>query len=347
MNCGRSSSVEWKLPKLQRRVRFPSPAPAPPGHAPGGFVMPTSHPPSTECGGTIGATLSPRELGPAVPVQNSPHTSHTVPLPVQNSPRASWGPRFRYKTHPAPAARCQFRYKTHPARPKSPNLVRFALAGRVLSRFCCQQAEHGEFCPATTSNKTGTPPLPVQNSPHTSHTVPVPVQNSPHTSHTAPVPVQNSPSKPKISQFGAFFSCWESFIPFLSPTSRAWRVFSRTNTSTTTGTKETTPPHNTQSHAMKDYPPTLHTQHDAMKHLPPQHATNNKNSPIFTMQGRTFFHNTHHTPTPGRHFFQPTPLPAKETQTRPSSFSIASSLPGQTARTSRMAARSQHDEAVH
>ena len=175
----------------------------------------------------------------------------------------------------------------------------------------------------------------------------VPVQNSPCTSCTVPVPVQNSPCTPKISQFGAFCSCWESFIPFLLLTSRAWRVFSRTNTSTTTGTKETTPPHNTQSHAMKDYPPTLHTQHDAMKHLPPQHATNNKNSPIFTMQGRTFFHNTHHTPTPGRHFFQPTPLPAKETQTRPSSFSIASSLPGQTARTSRMAARSQHDEAVH
>ena len=40
MNCGRSSSVEWKLPKLQRRVRFPSPAPFPPGRAPGGFVMP-------------------------------------------------------------------------------------------------------------------------------------------------------------------------------------------------------------------------------------------------------------------------------------------------------------------
>ena len=197
-------------------------------------------------------------------------------------------------------------------------------------RVLCAQ---GEFCPATTSNKTVTPPLPVQNSPCTSCTVPVPVQNSPCT--------------PKISQFGAFCSCWESFIPFLLPTSRAWRVFSRTNTSTTTGTKETTPPHNTQSHAMKDYPPTLHTQHDAMKHLPPQHATNNKNSPTFTMQGRTFFHNTHHTPTPGRHFFQPTPLPAKETQTRPSSFSIASSLPGQTARTSRMAARSQHDEAVH
>ena len=260
MNCGRSSSVEWKLPKLQRRVRFPSPAPAPPGHAPGGFVMPTSHPPSTECGGQS----------------------------AQHFPRASWGPRFRYKTHPARptrhqsryktrptrATRCHFRYKTHPARPKSPNLARFALAGRVLSRFCCQQVEHGEFCPATTSNKTGTPPLPVQNSPHTSHTVPVPVQNSPCT--------------PKISPFGAFCSCWESFIPFLLPTSRAWRVFSRTNTSTTTGTKETTPPHNTQSHAMKDYPPTLHRQHHTMKHSSPQHAANNQNSPTFTMQGRTF-----------------------------------------------------------
>ena len=181
---------------------------------------------------TIGATLSPRELGPAVPVQNSPCTPHT-------------------------------------------------------------------------------PPVPVQNSPHTSHTVPVPVQNSPSTSHTVPVPVQNSPSTPKMSQFGAFCSCWESFIPFLLPTSRAWRVFSRTNTSNTTGTKETTPPRNTQSHAMKDYPPTRHRQHHTMKHSSPQHATNNQNSPTFTMQGRTFFHNTHHTPTPGRHFFQPTPLPAK------------------------------------
>ena len=137
MNCGRSSSVEWKLPKLQRRVRFPSPAPAPPGHAPGGFVMPTSHPPSTECGGTIDATLSPRELGPAVPVQNSPCTPHTPP-----------------------------------------------------------------------------------------------------------VPVQNSPSTPKISQFGAFCSCWESFIPFLLPTSRAWRILSRYHQqqdrhATTPGTKLT------------------------------------------------------------------------------------------------------------
>ena len=218
MNCGRSSSVEWKLPKLQRRVRFPSPAPAPPGHAPGGFVMPISHPPSTECGGTIDATLSPRELGPAVPVQNSPctphtppvpvqnssHTSHTVPLPVQNSPstpgtppvpvqnspckpkisqfgafyvhRANFVPlppatrpsrhHSRYKTRPTRATRRHFRYKTRPAHPKSPNLARFALAGRVLSRFCCQQAEHGEFSPAQTP---APPQARKKQHPHTTH----------------------------------------------------------------------------------------------------------------------------------------------------------------------------------
>ena len=297
MNCGRSSSVEWKLPKLQRRVRFPSPAPAPPGHAPGGFVMPTSHPPSTECGGQSAQHFPRASWGPRFRYKTRPARPARHQSRYKTRPTRATRCQFRYKTHPTRATRCQSRYKTRPAHPKSPNLARFALAGRVLSRFCCQQAVHGEFCPATTSNKTGTPPLPVQNSPHTSHTVPVPVQNSPCT--------------PKISPFGAFCSCWESFIPFLLPTSRAWRVFSRTNTSTTTGTKETTPPHNTQSHAMKDYPPTLHRQHHTMKHSSPQHATNNQNSPTFTMQGRTFFHNTHHTPTPGRHFFQPTPLPAK------------------------------------
>ena len=70
----------------------------------------------------------------------------------------------------------------------------------------------------------------------------VPVQNSPCTSCTVPVPVQNSPCTPKISQFGAFCSCWESFIPFLLPTSRAWRILSRYHQqqdrhATTPGTK--------------------------------------------------------------------------------------------------------------
>ena len=55
---------------------------------------------------------------------------------------------LRYKTHPARAVRRHFRYKTRPARPKWPYLAHFALAGRVLSRFCRQQAKQGEFSPA-------------------------------------------------------------------------------------------------------------------------------------------------------------------------------------------------------
>ena len=111
---------------------------------------------------------------------------------------------------------------------------------------------------------------------------------------TPPVPVQNSPCSPKMALFGAFCSCWESFFPLLSPTSQAGRIFSRTNPNTNTGLKETTPQHNTPSRAVKHLPPQHHTQTHAVKHLPPQHATNNPKSPIFTTQGRTFFHNTHH-----------------------------------------------------
>ena len=55
---------------------------------------------------------------------------------------------FRYKTRPTRAGRRHFRYKTRPARPKWLYLARFALAGRVLSRFCRQQAKQGEFSPA-------------------------------------------------------------------------------------------------------------------------------------------------------------------------------------------------------
>ena len=192
MNCGRSSSVEWKLPKLQRRVRFPSPAPLPPGRAPGGFVMPTSGPRSAECGGNRYKTR------PAHPVRRPPGTKlapHAQNLPI-------W---------------------------------------RVLPM-------QGEFYPVFITNK-----------PHRANFFP----------HTP---------------------------------------------SATTGTTETTPQHNTRNHAMKYYSPTLHTQHHTMKHLPPQHTINNQNSPIFTMQGRSFFHNTHHTPTPGRHFFQPTGPGPHQTQ---------------------------------
>ena len=101
---------------------------APPGHAPGGFVMPTSHPPSTECGRTIGATLSPRELGPAVPVQNSPCTPHTVPVPVQNSPSTPKIPQFgAFYAH-----RANF----------VPFLSPTSRAWRILSRYHQQQDRH-------------------------------------------------------------------------------------------------------------------------------------------------------------------------------------------------------------
>ena len=101
MNCGRSSSVEWKLPKLQRRVRFPSPAPPPPGYAPGGFVMPprqarlASH-------ALFYLPLAPsRSLAGAHPVQNSPSTRPSRVEPVQNSPSSQPSGRHRYKTLPA------------------------------------------------------------------------------------------------------------------------------------------------------------------------------------------------------------------------------------------------------
>ena len=177
MNCGRSSSVEWKLPKLQRRVRFPSPAPAPPGHAPGGFVMPTSHPPSTECGGQS----------------------------AQHFPRASWGPRFRYKTHPARPTRHQSRYKTRPTR-----------ATRCQSRYKTRpaRATRCQFRYKTRPTRA------------TRH----------HFRY------KTRPARPKSPNLARFALAGSSFIPFLLPTSRAWRILSRYHQqqdrhATTPGTK--------------------------------------------------------------------------------------------------------------
>ena len=78
-------------------------------------------------------------------------------------------------------------------------------------------------------------------------------------------------------------SCWASLTPFSPPTSHARRTSlpHKPNTST-------------PSHAMKHFPPQHHIQTPAVKHLSPQHPKNDPKSPIFTMQGRTFFHNTHH-----------------------------------------------------
>ena len=140
MNCGRSSSVEWKLPKLQRRVRFPSPAPPPPGRAPGGFVMPASRPPSTECGGTIGAKLSPRKLGARCPgtklAQHKPHaTSSGIKLALHAPHGASSGTKLAQHTPHAATSGIKLA-------PHTPHW----LFWRILLLL-------GEFCPVFVANK--------------------------------------------------------------------------------------------------------------------------------------------------------------------------------------------------
>ena len=146
MNCGRSSSVEWKLPKLQRRVRFPSPAPPPPGYAPGGFVMPPRQ-----------ARLASHALF-YLPL--APSRSLVGAHPVQNSPSSQPSGRHRYKTPPAP--------------PKWPISARFTPAGRTLYRSHHQQVEQGELCTARgadagtkLSQLAAQRATPVQNSPCT------------------------------------------------------------------------------------------------------------------------------------------------------------------------------------
>ena len=172
MNCGRSSSVEWKLPKLQRRVRFPSPAPPPPGRVPGGFVMPASRPPSTECGGTIGAKLSPRKLGARRSgTKLAPHTPRDGIFGIKLA---------QHKPH---------------ATSSDTKLALLAQNGSIWHVLCTQ----GELYPATANNKPHTPPAPVYNSPCASRAAPLPVQNSPRTHHTPALAVQNSPSTPKMA----------------------------------------------------------------------------------------------------------------------------------------------------
>ena len=117
MNCGRSSSVEWKLPKLQRRVRFPSPAPPPPGYAPGGFVMPPRQA-RLACHALFYLPLAPltQPCGRRVKGQNSPSTRPSRVEPVQNSPSSQPSRRHRYKTPPArsPAGDTGTKLSPHP-----------------------------------------------------------------------------------------------------------------------------------------------------------------------------------------------------------------------------------------
>ena len=185
MNCGRSSSVEWKLPKLQRRVRFPSPAPPPPGYAPGGFVMPprqarlASHalfylplaPLTQPCGrapgtklpqhaalaGRTGTKLSLHpQNGPFQHVLRQQGELYTAPT-TNRSSRENFVPHagpMPVQNSPSSQPSGRHRYKTLPAPPKWPISARFTPAGRTLYRLRHQQTEQGEKSPAPTPHLT-------------------------------------------------------------------------------------------------------------------------------------------------------------------------------------------------
>ena len=199
MNCGRSSSVEWKLPKLQRRVRFPSPAPPPPGCAPGGFVMP------------------PRQARLAC------RTHFGRPNRYKTLPTHAPGRRYRYKTLPTHAPGRRYRYKTLPARARTPIVAHFQHAGRTLYRSHHQQVEQGELCTAFTTHTTSRENI-------VPHAGPMPVQNSPRSQPSRVEPVQNSPRTPKMAHFSTYYASRENFVTLSPPTRRAGRKKSRTNT---------------------------------------------------------------------------------------------------------------------
>ena len=139
-------------------------------------------------------------------VANKPSMASFLPLPPTTSPARH---QSRYKTHPAHPAHHQFRYKTRPARPKCPNLARFALAGRVLSRFCCQQAEHGEFSPAQTpappqARKKQHPPHNTRN--HAMKYYPPPLHTQHHTmKHLPPQHATNNQNSATFTMQGRTF----------------------------------------------------------------------------------------------------------------------------------------------
>ena len=164
MNCGRSSSVEWKLPKLQRRVRFPSPAPPRPAtrravllchFAPTVYRMRRDNRRNT-----LPARATARGSGTKL-AQLEPHgassgtklTQHAQNLPiwrvlctqgefctvfVTNKPSMANFVPLPPATRPA---RHHSRYKTRPASAKTPNLGCFERAGRTFSRPARQLLE--------------------------------------------------------------------------------------------------------------------------------------------------------------------------------------------------------------
>ena len=197
------------------------------------------------------------------------------PFRYKTLPTRAGRRHYRYKTRPARTTCHPFRYKTRPARPKWPNLARFALAGRVFSRFCRQQAPHA-------------------TSPGTKLTLHEPRGGISGTK-LAPRKLGARRSGTKLAQHAQNGLIWRVFLslgefcPAFVANKPSRANFLPHQPHPITGTKETTPQHNTPSRAVKHLPPQHHTQTRAVKHLPPQHATNNPKSPIFTTQGRTFF----------------------------------------------------------
>ena len=172
MNCGRSSSVEWKLPKLQRRVRFPSPAPPPLGYAPGGFVMPPRQA-RLACHALFYLPLAPltQPCGRRVKGQNSPSTRPSRVEPVQNSPRTPkmahfstyYASRENFIPLPPPTGRAgrtlyrtrgRCRYKTLPARsPAGDNGTKLSLHPQN-GPFQHVLRQQGELYTAPTTNRS-------------------------------------------------------------------------------------------------------------------------------------------------------------------------------------------------
>ena len=241
MNCGRSSSVEWKLPKLQRRVRFPSPAPAPPDHAPGGFVMPTSHPPSMRRDNrrkTFPARAGARGSGTKLTLHARHATSSGTKLAQLEVHGASSGTKLaqhaRHATTPGTKLALHAPHATSPGTKLAPHAQNLPI-WRVLLLL-------GEFYPVFVANKPSMASfLPHKHQHHhrhernntpTQHTEPRDERLSAHAPQTAP---HNetfiAPARRKQPKFTHFHHAGANFLSQHTPHTHARATFLSTNAS--------------------------------------------------------------------------------------------------------------------
>ena len=213
MNCGRSSSVEWKLPKLQRRVRFPSPAPAPPGHAPGGFVMPTSHPPSMRRDNrrnTFPARAGARGSGTKLAL-HAPHATSPGTKLAQHEPHgASSGTKLAQHAQNVPIWRV------------------LLLLGEFYPVFVANKSSMASFLP----HKHQHHHRHERNNTPTQHTKPRDERLSAHAPQTAP---HNetfiAPARHKQPKFTHFHHAGANFLSQHTPHTHARATFLSTNAS--------------------------------------------------------------------------------------------------------------------